>query len=357
MYKVDLICAARPNFMKIAPLYHALKKSDFAVPRLIHTGQHYDALMSDVFFSDFLMPAPDIHLNIGSGTHAQQTAGVMVAYERLASETPPDVVIVVGDVNSSLAVTLAAKKLNLPVAHLEAGLRSYDREMPEELNRLAIDVLADLLWTPSIDADENLAREGIPAERVNFVGNIMIDSYHLVKEKIAAAGTREKFNLDPKSYMVVTLHRPSNVDRAEKLQVIFDSLQNIKHKIIFPVHPRTRKNIAQFDIRFNDEKIKLCDPMGYIDFMNLVSDSVGVVTDSGGIQEETTYLDIPCYTLRDNTERPLTITMGSNQLATAETLGQILNAPVKKGQIPPLWDGKTAGRVADSLKKFLEKSL
>ncbi len=357
MYKIDLICAARPNFMKIAPLYHALKKSDFAIPRLIHTGQHYDALMSDVFFSDFSMPAPDIHLNIGSGTHAEQTAGVMVAYEKLASETPPDAVIVVGDVNSSLAVTLAAKKINLFVSHLEAGLRSYDREMPEELNRLAIDVLADLLWTPSADADENLAREGIPPERVDFVGNIMIDSYHLVKEKIAAAGTRAKFNLDPKSYMVATLHRPSNVDSAEKLQMIFDSLQKIKHKIIFPVHPRTRKNIAQFGIRFSNDEVKLCDPMGYIDFMNLVSDSAGVVTDSGGIQEETTYLGIPCYTLRDNTERPITITMGTNQLATAETLAQALSAPVKKGQIPPLWDGKTAGRVTNSLQKFLENNL
>jgi len=354
VYKIDLVCAARPNFMKIAPLYHALRTSGIARPRLIHTGQHYDPLMSDVFFQDFELPAPDIHLNVGSGTHAEQTAKVMMAYEKVAIENPPDAVIVAGDVNSSMAVAITAKKIGLFVAHLEAGLRSQDRRMPEELNRIVIDALADLLWTPSEDADENLLREGVAPEKIAFTGNIMIDAYCLVKDKILTADVTHRLGLGGISYLVATLHRPSNVDDPVQLLKILESLQETGLNVIFPVHPRTRKNIEQFKIALDADKIKLCDPMGYVDFMSLVSSSVGVITDSGGIQEETTYLGIPCFTLRESTERPITISMGTNQLVSAETLlSTLLRAP-KTGMIPPLWDGKTADRVLHSLYGALE---
>lgn len=353
MYKVDLICAARPNFMKIAPLYKALQSSDFCSPRLIHTGQHYDPLMSDVFFRDFGLPAPDVHLNVGSGTHAAQTAAVMVAYEQEVLKTRPDVVIVVGDVNSSMAVGIAAKKMGLPLIHLEAGLRSHDRNMPEEINRIVIDALSDLLWTPSMDANEHLLREGVAPEKIEMVGNVMIDAYCLVKDKIEQAAVPVRMGLHNLSYLVMTLHRPSNVDDPVQLRNIFDKLQGLDRKLIFPAHPRTLKNMEQFGITLDDHHIHVCNPMGYVDFMSLVSSSDGVITDSGGIQEETTYLGIPCYTLRANTERPITVTMGTNQLVCADTLLSAISALRKGGAVPPLWDGQTAGRLVQSLQSFL----
>lgn len=294
---IHLIAAARPNFMKIAPLYHALKQESWCATKIVHTGQHYDPNMSDAFFRDLGMPQPDINLGIGSGTHAEQTAGVMVAYEKLCLAARPDWVVVVGDVNSTMACTLAAKKLHLPVAHLEAGLRSFDCSMPEEINRLVTDSIADLLWTPSPDADENLAREGVPKEKVVRVGNIMIDALELVRPKIEAANTAGKLGLTPKGYGVVTIHRPVNVDDRDKLAVIVDGLDELAAKLplVFPIHPRTRARLDAAGLmkRLDQGGIRTLEPQGYVDFMSLLSQSAIAVTDSGGIQEETTYLGIP----------------------------------------------------------------
>jgi UDP-N-acetylglucosamine 2-epimerase (non-hydrolysing) len=357
--KVDLIAAARPNFMKVAPLHKALARSDWCTPRLVHTGQHYDANMSDAFFADLGLPQPGVHLGVGSGTHAEQTGGVMIAYEKECLKNRPDWVIVVGDVNSTVACTLAAAKLGIRVAHLEAGLRSRDRTMPEELNRLATDALADLLWTPSPDADENLLKEGIPKERIECVGNIMIDSLEMMRPAIEARRTREKLKLEPKGFGVVTLHRPSNVDDAQKLERLADMLAKAAANLplVFPVHPRTRKRLEEAKLLERLQKAKgviLTEPLGYNDFMSLVFDCRYALTDSGGIQEETTYLGIPCITLRDNTERPVTVTQGTNVLARMDDapglIGKAVQGAWKKGRIPELWDGKTAGRVAESLK-------
>jgi len=355
---IHLIAAARPNFMKVAPLYHALLKEDWCRPVLVHTGQHYDVNMSDTFFRDLSLPDPDHHLGIGSGTHAEQTAGVMVAYERLSREAQPDWVVVVGDVNSTMACTLAAKKLCLPVAHLEAGLRSGDRTMPEEINRLVVDALADLLWTPSPDADENLRREGVAPEKIVRVGNIMIDAYEMVADKIAGAQTALRMSLDPGDYGVVTLHRPKNVDSPESLAACVDRLVEIARKapLVFPVHPRTKGRLKDFGLWAALEReaaVHLSQPLDYINFMSLVRDAKFVVTDSGGIQEETTYLGIPCLTLRETTERPVTVTEGSNRLVRIETLtaavDRVFAGTWPRGRRPELWDGHTARRVAQSL--------
>jgi UDP-N-acetylglucosamine 2-epimerase (non-hydrolysing) len=325
----------------------------------VHTGQHYDANMSDAFFADLGMPQPDVHLEIGSGTHAEQTGGVMIAYEKECLKSRPDWVIVVGDVNSTVACTLAAAKLGIRVAHLEAGLRSRDRTMPEELNRLATDALADLLWTPSPDADENLLKEGIPKERIECVGNIMIDSLEMMRPAIEARRYREKLELDRKGFGVVTLHRPSNVDDAQKLARLADMLAKAAAKLplVFPVHPRTRKRLEEAKLLERLQKAKgviLTEPLGYNDFMSLVFDCRYALTDSGGIQEETTYLGIPCITLRDNTERPVTVTQGTNVLARMDDAPGLIEKAVqgawKKGRVPELWDGRTASRVAESLK-------
>lgn len=354
MRKIDLICAARPNFMKIAPLYKALQASGLFSLRLIHTGQHYDPMMSDIFFRDFDLPLPDVHLNVGSGTHATQTAAVMLAYEQVAIQDRPDLVVVAGDVNSSMAVAVTAAKMGIALAHLEAGLRSHDRTMPEELNRIIIDALADLLWTPSEDADMHLRREGVAAEKIVRVGNIMIDSYCQVQDKIKAAQVPDSMGLTSGKYFVATLHRPGNVDDPHHLMSIWSALQEAGHPVVFPVHPRTRKNMERFGIEMQSDIVRLCEPKGYIAFMSLVSSSAGVITDSGGIQEETTYLGIPCFTLRDNTERPVTVSMGTNQLVSAATLSAALSAAPKSGRVPPLWDGQAAGRILTSLRTFLE---
>ncbi len=356
---IHLIAAARPNFMKVAPLYHALKSERWCRTLLVHTGQHYDVDMSDAFFRDLGLPAPDHHLGIGSGTHAEQTAGVMVAYERICTDAPPDWIIVVGDVNSTVACALAAKKLCLPVAHLEAGLRSRDRTMHEEINRLVTDAISDVLWTPSPDADENLRCEGVPAERISQVGNIMIDSYELLRERIKASATRDRFGLPPQGYGVLTLHRPSNVDSEAALGPLVAAVEEMSRRIpvVFAVHPRSRQRLAQFGFLARLESapdVHLARPMGYVEFAGLVREARFVATDSGGIQEETTYLGIPCLTLRENTERPITVDEGTNRLVCAETLvaavDEILAGNWPAGQRPALWDGHTAGRIVADLK-------
>lgn len=355
---VHLIAAARPNFMKVAPVWHELSAADWCKPMLIHTGQHYDTNMSDSFFSDLRLPEPDFHLGVGSGTHAEQTANVMVAYEKILTDTPPDCTIVVGDVNSTLACTLAAKKLCLPVAHLEAGLRSGDRTMPEEINRIVTDSISDVLWTPSKDADENLRREGVSSEKISCIGNIMIDSFELLRDRIEDEAAPASYSLEEGKYGVVTLHRPSNVDDEETLRNLVETLINLSGQLtlIFAIHPRTRKNLEQFNLLRSLESaanIQTTEPLSYVRFMSLVCKAGLVITDSGGIQEETTYLGIPCLTLRDSTERPITITQGTNRLATAETLSALANDAldnVADSKCPPLWDGKTAGRLADDLK-------
>ena len=360
---IHLICAARPNFMKVAPLYHELVRQGWARPLLVHTGQHYDANMSGDILADLNLPDPDIYLGIGSGSHAEQTAGVMLAYEKICLADPPDYVVVVGDVNSTMAAAITAKKLLLPVAHLEAGLRSRDWTMPEEINRIVTDALSDLLWTPSPDADENLRREGVPEERIVRVGNIMMDAFEMLREKISADPILSRLGIPAGSYALVTLHRPSNVDQEETLHPLVESLQTVAAHLplVFPVHPRTRDRLKAFGLWSqleHNQSIILLDPVSYIPFMSLVQQARLVITDSGGIQEETTYLGIPCLTLRPNTERPITIEEGTNALSDAGRLAgqvrEILAREMHLDSRPELWDGKTAGRVAENLKHVLQ---
>jgi UDP-N-acetylglucosamine 2-epimerase (non-hydrolysing) len=364
--KVDLIAAARPNFMKVAPLYKALAAESWCKPRIVHTGQHYDANMSDWFFRDLGMPEPHLNLNVGSGTHAQQTAGVMVAYEDALLSDRPDWVVVVGDVNSTIACALAAKKMGLPVAHLEAGLRSGDRSMPEEINRVATDAISDLFWTPSQDADENLLREGVPHARIHRVGNIMIDSLEMMRPRIEARRFFADLGLDKGRYAVATLHRPANVDQPEQLGRLVDALVAVGAKVpvVFPVHPRTRQRLGALGL---DAKlaatgaVRLLEPAGYVDFMSLVFGCAFVVTDSGGVQEETTYLGIPCMTLRENTERPVTVTDGTNRLMRVDDVPGsaelVLQGLWPRGRRPGLWDGHTAARTAGSLREAVRAGL
>jgi UDP-N-acetylglucosamine 2-epimerase (non-hydrolysing) len=360
MATLHLVAGARPNFMKIGPLYHALARAGGFRTLFVHTGQHYDSAMSDVFLRDMGLPAPDINLEVGSGSHAEQTAGVMVGYERLARDQPPDWTIVVGDVNSTLACTLAAKKLGIKVAHLEAGLRSFDRSMPEEINRVVTDALADLLWTPSSDADDNLRREGVAPERIVRVGNIMIDAFELLRSRIAQVRMAAMLNLPLHGYGLVTLHRPSNVDDRATLAAIVAALAAIARKLplVFAVHPRTRYRLTDFglwDTLRSERAITMVEPLDYVSFMSLVQDSRLVITDSGGVQEETTYLGIACLTLRDNTERPITVTQGTNRLvqsaALVETFEAVLTSAAAAHSVPEFWDGHTADRVVASLQE------
>jgi UDP-N-acetylglucosamine 2-epimerase (non-hydrolysing) len=358
--KIHLIAAARPNFMKIAPLYHALAPESWCRALIVHTGQHYDYNMSDSFFRDLRLPEPDFHLEVGSGSHAEQTGRVMIEYEKIAALDQPDWIVVAGDVNSTLACALVGTKLGIPVVHLEAGLRSGDRSMPEEINRLATDAIVDVLWTPSADADANLLRENVPAEKIDRVGNFMIDSYEMLRDSIADAGVVERLGLTPNRYAVVTLHRPANVDTPDSLATLIAQLASASRslRMVFAVHPRTRKRLDEFGltVKLRDcPGIQLTEPLGYIEFMNLVSKASVVVTDSGGVQEETTYLGIPCLTLRDTTERPITITEGSNRLVQGHLLNDALDDVMKgrfrAGRRPALWDGKAAERSVSALKR------
>jgi UDP-N-acetylglucosamine 2-epimerase (non-hydrolysing) len=348
---IHLICAARPNFMKIAPLYHALKNENWCKPQIVHTGQHYDYQMSQAFFDDFGLPSPHYYLGVGSATHAEQTAETMIAYENLCLEkSMPDLVIVVGDVNATLSCSIVAKKMHLKVAHLEAGLRSFDRAMPEEINRIVTDSISDYFWTTSQDADENLLKEGVRPEQIRFVGNIMIDTYCMMQDKVKERKAHQQFSVVPKNYVMLTLHRPVNVDEPFNLKVIMDKIGQIEMPIIFPLHPRTKKSLEK--ISPLPENIKTIDPLGYVDFMSLLANALYVISDSGGVQEETTYLSIPCFTLRESTERPITITIGSNQLVSINDLLDKIRYP-KVGSIPPLWDGKTAIRIKNILRDML----
>jgi UDP-N-acetylglucosamine 2-epimerase (non-hydrolysing) len=363
MIKVITVVGVRPNFMKVAPILKEMdrRKNEFT-PVLVHTGQHYDEKMSDAFFRDLDMPKPDIHLGAGSGSHAQQTASVMIKFEPVVLSEKPDWVVVVGDVNSTLACALVCAKLHVKVAHVEAGLRSRDRTMPEEINRLVTDQISDLLLTPSNEATTNLLTEGLPAERIRFVGNVMIDSLNAQLKQAASSTIRADLNLDGKDYAVLTLHRPSNVDSRQTLERIIAALGYISEwlPIIFPVHPRTRKAIMDFGLDAMLDKftnIKLIEPLGYIDFLQLYSGSRLVMTDSGGIQDETTALSIPCLTLRENTERPITVEMGTN-LVVGTDPERIINAAkealsvpkdVFKVRKPPLWDGRTAERIVQAI--------
>ena len=364
--KVINIVGARPNFMKVAPIVEAMKRrtSEFA-PLLVHTGQHYDPQMSDTFFRDLALPKPDVHLEVGSGSHAVQTAAVMQRFEPVVLSEKPDWVLVVGDVNSTLACALVCVKLGIKVAHVEAGLRSRDRTMPEEINRLLTDQIADLLFTPSRDADANLLAEGISAERVRFVGNVMIDSLLNNLKRAEASAIRKKLKVVGGEYVVVTLHRPSNVDNQETLGRILDAITEIAERlpVIFPVHPRTREKLKEFGyetelLRFGN--LRIVDPLGYLDFLRLFSGACLVLTDSGGIQEETTALSIPCLTLRENTERPITVQLGTNKVVGTST-DRIIDAALAvlnagsgalRKQPPPLWDGRTSDRILDALKGF-----
>jgi len=338
--------------MKAAPVLRAIRNSSAVTQTLVHTGQHYDVKMSDVFFQQLDMPAPDVNLGVGSGSHAQQTAEIMRRIEPVIIEARPDIVVVYGDVNSTVAAALVCSKLLIRIAHVEAGLRSFDHTMPEEINRIVTDRIADVLFTPSTDGDVNLQREGIGAEKIFRVGNVMIDS--LVRLLPAAnAYPRNGF---PKRYALVTLHRPSNVDDSVVLGNILDGLLSVRDDIdvIFPVHPRTKQRIKEFAI--DATRLHLLEPLPYVEFLALQSRAAVVITDSGGIQEETTYLGIPCLTVRENTERPITVTLGTNTIVGRDTnrliaeMRDILEGRQKKGSIPPLWDGHAADRIATLLR-------
>ena len=365
--RIHLVAAARPNFMKIAPLWHEInKRKNFLEPIIVHTGQHYDPEMSDNFLRDFRLPHPDFLLGIGSGTHAFQTARALESYETLCIEDAPSLVVVVGDVNSTLACALAAKKLKIPVAHLEAGLRSGDRSMPEEINRLATDSISDWFWTPSPDAVDNLRREGVPEEKIVNVGNMMIDSYLLLETEISQNRLLEQLGLNDTAFVVVTAHRPSNVDSDENLTEFCSQIARLSQtiKVIFAVHPRTKDRLISTGLwtTINEsDGLLLLPPQTYIDFMTLVTRSQLVITDSGGVQEETTYLDIPCMTLRENTERPITLSQGSNRLVRISEIFQqalvALSGNWSKSVSPPLWDGHAAPRVVDEIERLARLKL
>lgn len=354
--KVVNVVGARPNFMKIAPIVDAMRAESRLDSVLLHTGQHYDEGMSDVFFRELGIPKPDIYMGVRSGTHAEQTARVMVEFEKYCTSDRPDLVLVVGDVNSTMACTIAAAKLCIPVAHVEAGLRSFDRAMPEEINRLVTDALAELLFTTSRDANENLMREGVPESKIHFVGNVMIDTLSKHRKRAEDLKVYQQFEVQPKQYAVVTLHRPSNVDDREAFGGILQALEEISRTIpvIFPIHPRTQKQAGEFGLTFGG-RIHTCAPLGYLEFLNLTSNAAVVLTDSGGLQEETTILGVPCLTIRHNTERPVTIDQGTNALvgnrpeAILEEARRILRGDWKQGAIPELWDGRAAERIVRTL--------
>lgn len=361
--KLLCVAGARPNFMKIAPILREMKKHQSLQPKLVHTGQHYDNKMSDVFFKELQIPAPDIHLNVGSGTHAEQTAEIMKRFEAVVLQEKPDWVVVLGDVNSTLACSVTAAKLHVPVAHVEAGLRSYDRTMPEEINRLVTDAIAEVLFTTEKSGNENLIKEGKPESQIYFTGNVMIDSLVFAKPQINRSQVSTDLKLPDKSYCITTLHRPSNVDDPKTLAKIFEIFDTIQNKlsVVFPIHPRTRKMIETFGLSDKVSKMKnlrLMDPVGYFDFVSLTAHAKMAITDSGGLQEETTYLGVPCLTMRENTERPITIEVGTNTLVGSDEqliyskVDEIIKGTYKNGSVPELWDGRAAERITNVFTKL-----
>ncbi len=366
--KILSIVGARPNFMKVAPLHRAFLKHPEIDSRIVHTGQHYDARMSDIFFNQLGLPQPDYFLGIGGGSHTQQTANIMLAFEKILLEEKPDMVLVVGDVNSTVACTLVAVKEHIPVAHVEAGLRSGDRTMPEEINRLVTDSISDLLFVSEQSGVDNLAREGVPEEKVWYVGNVMIDSLVYFREQAERSTILEQNGLSPGGYALITMHRPANVDTPEGLASVSRIVLNTagRLKAVFPIHPRTLKNMERFgllDAVKEHPNVLLMEPQGYFEFLKLIRHAKVVLTDSGGIQEETTYLQVPCMTFRNNTERPVTVTLGTNILLQDMKpeeidgiLTEILNGKIKDGAIPPLWDGRTAERIAEILLTYHSKA-
>ena len=358
--RVLCVAGARPNFMKIAPLMREFGSRDSFESFLVHTGQHYDAKMSDNFFRDLGIPAPDVNLGVGSGTHAEQTGQVLMKLEGVLQAERPDLVVVVGDVNSTLAATLAAVKLHIPVAHVEAGLRSGDRTMPEELNRMMTDVVSSWLFTSEPDGEKNLLREGVDPSRIHFVGNVMIDTLLANLERAKELDTLARLGLVSGEFGLLTLHRPSNVDDPKRLAELFSALEKINERlpIVFPVHPRTASNIRD-TLGGRTLKLQVVEPQEYLDFLRLMSQATLVLTDSGGIQEETTVLGTPCFTLRDSTERPITISHGTNTMVGADRevilreVGIALDGNAKSGSIPDLWDGRAAVRIADVIEHDL----
>jgi len=355
--KVINVCGARPNFMKIAPLMRAYENHPAIQPTLVHTGQHYDENMSRLFFNELEIPRPDVNLEVGSGSHAQQTALIMERFETVVLDEKPDAILVVGDVNSTIACALVAVKLGVSVIHVESGLRSFDRRMPEEINRLLTDSISDLLFVSEPSGLANLRREGIPDERIHFVGNVMIDTLERCRARAATSTALDRFRLTPHQYGVITLHRPASVDESAVLEQLVEAFEAIQRDwpLVFPIHPRTRKalEVAGLDARLTAmKKLHVVEPLGYLDFLRLMSDAGVVLTDSGGIQEETTILGVPCLTLRENTERPITLTEGTNQLVGMDS-ERILSAyravrqagrqPVRR---PEGWDGRAAERIA-----------
>jgi len=354
--KIISVVGARPNFMKVAPLHREFRKINWIVHRIVHTGQHYDDNMSKIFFDDLELPEPDAYLGVGSGSHAVQTARIMIEFEKALLDEKPDLIIVVGDVNSTVACSLVAVKLGIPVAHVEAGLRSFDPTMPEEWNRRLTDVIADYLFVTEPSGVRNLLDEGVDEKRVHLVGDVMIDSLIIFREKARRRDALKQFGVDPQQYTLVTLHRPSNVDVKENLEKILHIFEGIapRTNIIFPAHPRTVKMIDQFGMRERFAAIpslQLIDPIGYLDFLALMEQAQLVLTDSGGIQEETTFLGVPCLTLRENTERPITIEKGTNTLVGLDVerviaeSWKVFDGKGKRGIVPELWDGKTAERI------------
>jgi UDP-N-acetylglucosamine 2-epimerase (non-hydrolysing) len=363
---VDLIVGARPNFVKVAPVHRALRAfADWLDVRLVHTGQHYDTNMSDVFFTELDIPKPDIFLGVGSGSHGAQTGAIITHYEEILLAGKPALTLVFGDVNSTMACTIAAVKLGVPVGHVEAGLRSRDRTMPEEINRIVTDHLADLLFTPSADANVNLEHEGIPSERVHLVGNVMIDTLVACRSKIEASGVLSQLGMSPRGYVLLTLHRPSNVDDDDSLRRILTALDIVQQRVpvVFPIHPRTRQRLEAGSLRTLVGRlgnIRFLDPHPYCDFLRLMGDAAFVITDSGGVQEETTYLGVPCLTVRPNTERPITVQEGTSTLVGNDTetiireSQRILDGKPKRGHVPPLWDGQTAPRISAIIETYLK---
>ncbi len=360
--KIINVVGARPNFMKIAPLMREYKNHSNIKPILVHTGQHYDKNMSESFFIDLEIPKPDYNLGVGSGSHTEQTAKIMIEFEKICIKEKPDLVLVVGDVNSTIACSLVAVKLGIKVAHVEAGLRSFDKNMPEEINRILTDRISNYLFITEKSGIENLKKEGFSEENIFFVGNVMIDTLKFLLDKINKKDTFKKYKLKEKDYILLTLHRPSNVDNKESLSNLLNIIKKVQEnkKLIFPIHPRTKNNIEKFSLNKELEEMKnliITEPLDYLNFMNLVVNSKLILTDSGGIQEETTYLGVPCITLRENTERPITIEEGTNILTGLDksliisSVNDILEGKNKKGKIPEFWDGNTSKRIVEVLIK------